>query len=200
MEYTFNEAIERRRTYYSIGDEPKVAEEEIMRVIRMAVRNVPSAFNSQSTRIVLLTGKEHGRLWNIVKEALRSQIPEAVFASSEAKIDKCFAGGQGTILYYEDMSVVRGLQEKFPLYRKNFPVWSQQTSAMHQFVIWTMLGGLGLGASLQHYNPLIDGEVRKTWNIPAAWKLIAEMPFGAPLEAPAPKEFQDIDSRIRVYG
>ena len=34
------------------------------------------------------------------------------------------------------------------------------------------------GASLQHYNPLIDEAVAKQWHINPNWKLIAEMPFG----------------------
>ena len=36
----------------------------------------------------------------------------------------------------------------------------------------------GFGASLQHYNPLIDEAVAKQWHINPNWKLIAEMPFG----------------------
>ena len=51
---------------------------------------------------------------------------------------------------------------------------------MHQFAIWTMLEDMGLGASLQHYNPLIDDEVRRTWNLPGDWMMIAQMPLVHP--------------------
>ena len=122
---------------------------------------MPSALNSQSTRIVLLLGDEHKKLWNIVKETLKARISAEAFAKTEAKIDGCFASGHGTVLYFEDTSVVKKLQEAFPSYKDNFPTWSQHTSAMHQFAIWTMLEDMGLGASLQHYNPLIDDEVRR---------------------------------------
>ena len=37
---------------------------------------------------------------------------------------------------------------------------------MHQFVIWNMLEDAGMGGSLQHYNPLVDDEVRASWNLP----------------------------------
>lgn len=47
-----------------------------------------------------------------------------------------------------------------------------------------MLEDTGLGASLQHYNPLIDDEVRKRWSLPREWKLIAQMPFGTPAGEP----------------
>ena len=46
---------------------------------------------------------------------------------------------------------------------------------MHQLAVWTMLEDEGMGASLQHYNPLIDDEVRKVWNLSDDWKLIAQM-------------------------
>ena len=47
-----------------------------------------------------------------------------------------------------------------------------------------MLEDAGMGASLQHYNPLIDDEVRKAWNLPGDWKLVAQMPFGVPVAQP----------------
>ena len=132
------------------------------------------------TRIVLLLGDEHKKLWKIVKETLKARISAEAFAKTEAKIDGCFASGHGTVLYFEDTSVVKKLQEAFPSYKDNFPTWSQHTSAMPQFAIWTMLEDMGLGASLQHYNPLIDDEVRRTWNLPDNWMMIAQMPFGTP--------------------
>lgn len=184
MKRTFAEALEHRRSYYSIGSDSPVLDEEVVHIVRTAVKNVPSAFNSQSTRIVLLLGDEHKKLWDIVKSTLKQRIPSDAFAKTEAKIDGCFAAGHGTVLYFEDTAVVKNLQEAFLSYAENFPTWSQHTSAMHQFAIWTMLEDAGLGASLQHYNPLIDEEVRRTWNLPGSWMLIAEMPFGTPTAEP----------------
>jgi predicted oxidoreductase (fatty acid repression mutant protein) len=103
------------------------------------------------------------------------------------------------LLFFEDQDVVKGLQNAFPSYADNFPVWSQQTSAMHQLAIWTMLEDLGFGVNLQHYNPLIDDEVAKEWSIPASWKLIAEMPFGNPLAQPGEKQYQPIEERVKVF-
>ena len=62
MKRTFAEAMAHRRSYYSIGSDSSVLDEEIVHIIREAVKNVPSAFNSQSTRIVLLLGDEHKKL------------------------------------------------------------------------------------------------------------------------------------------
>ncbi len=82
---------------------------------------------------------------------------------------------------FEDSEVVESLQANFALYKDNFPTWSQQSSGMLQFAIWTALEIEGFGATLQHYNPLIDEEVRKEWDVPENWKLIAQMPFGKPV-------------------
>ena len=72
-----------------------------------------------------------------------------------------FKAGYGTVLFLEDEAVVKSLQEQFAAYAENFPIWSNQASGMHQLVVWAALEAEGLGASLQHYNPLIDDEVKK---------------------------------------
>lgn len=199
MEKSFIEALKHRRSYYALTNQSPVSDGEIEKIIDLAVTYVPSAFNSQSTRVVLLLGEHHRKLWQIVKDTLRVIVPPEAFAATEAKIDGSFASGHGTVLFFEDETVVRSLQEAFPLYQDNFPGWSLQTSAMHQLVVWVMLEDAGFGASLQHYNPLIDNEVRQTWNLPDTWKLIAQMPFGLPAQEPGPKEFQDLASRVKVF-
>ena len=71
MKRTFEEALANRRSYYLIENESPVADEEIVRIIHEAVKHVPSAYNSQSTRIVLLLHDEHKKLWEIVKSILK---------------------------------------------------------------------------------------------------------------------------------
>ena len=199
MTRDFKEALRHRRTYYHITDSSPISDEQIKEIIDFAVMNVPSAFNSQSTRIVLLLGKNHKKLWEITKETLKRLVSAEVFKGTEAKIDGSLAAGYGTILFFEDKAVVEQLQDSFPTYYDKFPVWAQQTSAMHQLAIWTMLEDAGLGVSLQHYNPLIDDEVRRTWDLPESWMLIAEMPFGTPTAEPGEKEFQELSERIKIF-
>jgi uncharacterized protein len=146
-----------------------------------------------------LLGDQHRRLWEITKETLKAIVPESAYPTTEGKIDKSFASGYGTVLFYEDKAGVRALQEKFPAYSDNFPVWSQQSSAMHQFTIWALLEEAGFGVSLQHYGNLIVEKVSKEWKISPDWELIAQMPFGLPLEQPAEKEFLPIEERVFVF-
>lgn len=199
MERTFIEALEHRRSYYALAPESPVTDAHIERIVRLAVKHVPSAFNSQSSRLVLLLHEHHEAFWKIVRNVLRTVVSEEAFARTEAKIDRSFASGYGTVLFFEDAEVVRGLQRNNPLYAGNFPVWSEQTSAMHQLAVWTMLEDVGFGVSLQHYNPLVDEEVYVRWGLPREWRLIAQMPFGIPVEEPGEKTFSPLDGRIRIF-
>lgn len=199
MNRNFKEAIAHRRTYYSITDRSPISDKEIKDILDFAVKHVPSAFNSQTTRVVLLLGEQHKKVWDITKEVLRKIVPADAFTATETKIDTCFRSGYGTVLFYEDTEIVRGLQKAFPTYSEKFPVWSEQTSGMHQFAIWTMLEDAGLGASLQHYNPLIDEKVAKEWNINKNWTLIAQMPFGKPAGEPGEKQYNPIEDRVLCF-
>lgn len=197
MAKTFHSAVEERRTFYSISKESTISDEKIEEMVNHAVTHAPSSFNSQSARVLVLLGKEHDRLWDITEAALRQIVPSDHFAPTKEKIQS-FKNGYGSILYFEDQDVVEKLQQQFATYKDNFPIWSQQSSGMLQFIIWTALETEGLGVSLQHYNPLIDEAVRKTWQVPSNWKLIAEMPFGKPTAAPQTKEFQPLADRVKV--
>ena len=191
--------MENRRSYYGIEKKSPVSDQEIKEIIQHAVKYVPSSFNAQSARVVLLLGDNHDKLWEITRETLRKIVPAEAFSSTDEKING-FKNGYGTILFFEDQAVIEGLQAQFPLYKDTFPVWSLQSSGMLQYTIWISIEGTGLGASLQHYNPLIDDEVKETWKLPKEWKLLAQMPFGTPTSEPGPKEFAPIDERFKAFS
>jgi predicted oxidoreductase (fatty acid repression mutant protein) len=193
------DAVKARRTYYAIGKEPVTTDERIEEIVGEAVKHAPSSFNSQSARVVILLGEQHDRLWDIAKAELKKIVPPESFQATADKINGSFRSGYGSILYFEDMGTIEGLQQQFPAYKDNFPVWSQQSSGMLQYIIWTTLELDGWGASLQHYSPVIDEAVKAAWNIPATWKLIAQMPFGKPVSQPGPKEFKPLAERIKLF-
>lgn len=198
MKKNFYEAIETRRTHYGISKEEIVSDEKIKEIIEHAVKHTPSAFNSQTARVVVLLDKQHEKLWNITKEALRKIVPADKFAPTEEKINS-FNAGYGTVLFFEDQDIVQYLQKEFATYKDNFPIWSKESSGMHQFNVWTSLELEGYGASLQHYNELIEEEVKKEWNIPQSWEMRAQMPFGKPTSQPGEKEFKALEDRVKVY-
>jgi predicted oxidoreductase (fatty acid repression mutant protein) len=198
MSKDFFTALKERRSYYGISKESVISDARIQEIVEEAVKYSPSSFNSQSARAVVLLGEQHDKLWNITEDILREVVgDEAAFASTAEKM-AAFRSGYGTVLFFEDNDVVAGLQQSFPSYADNFPVWSNQSNGMLQLVVWTALEQEGLGASLQHYNPLIDEKVKSEWSIPESWKLIAQMPFGKPVAQPGDKEFKPIEDRVKV--
>ncbi|WP_141505781.1 nitroreductase family protein [Paenibacillus luteus] len=194
----FFDAVKSRRSIYAINKEAVISDEKIVEIVQDAVKHTPSSFNSQSARVVVLLGDNHDKFWDITTNTLRAIVAADQFEPTAQKMNS-FKSGYGTVLFFEDKKVIDGLMENFAAYAQNFPIWSQQSSGMHQFVVWTALEKEGFGASLQHYNPLVDEEVRSTWSLPDSWQLIAQMPFGKPTAAPGEKTFQPIDERVKVF-
>jgi len=189
----------KRRSQYALGNRLPISRAEVVDLIRQAVKLGPSSFNSQSSRAVILFDAHSRKFWDIVKTELRKIVPADGFAATDAKING-FAAGAGTVLFYEDQHVIKGLQEQFALYADKFPVWSEHSTGIAQFAVWTVLAEAGIGASLQHYNPLPDAAAAAEWNIPAHWKLRAQLPFGSH-EAPfSEKSHIDDEGRFLVYG
>ena len=199
MSNTALNSFTKRRTQYSLGKQLPISQADAGALIQEAIRQAPSAFNSQSSRAVILFSAESVKFWELAKDALRPMVPAESFGATEKKLDS-FAAGAGTVLFYEDQDVVKGLQQQFAAYADNFPIWSEHSTGIAQFAVWTALAEAGIGASLQHYNPVVDDAAQKEWDIPASWKLRAQMPFGSN-EAPiGDKPFMDDAQRFRVYA
>lgn len=193
------ENIRDRRSVYALNKNMPIDAATLIEILEQIVLHAPSPFNNQSSRLVALLGAEHDKLWQITEDTLRRIVPAEHFASTEQKMAG-FKAAAGTVLFYEDQEPVKKMQEAFPSYAENFPIWSEQTSGMHQILLWVELAALNVGANLQHYNPLIDEEVARTWNIPAHWTLRAQLVFGGISAEPGEKEFQPLEERLKIYG
>lgn len=193
------ELLAKRRSHYALGKSLPLANDAVEELIKEAIRLSPSSFNSQSSRAVILFGAESDKVWDIITEVLRAIVPAEHFAPTEAKMAS-FKAGAGTVLFYEDQATVKGLQENFPLYAEAFPGFSQHSAGMAQLAVWTALAEVGIGASLQHYSPVADEALAKAFNIPASWKLQAQMPFGIITGEAKEKSFIEDDSRFVTLG
>ena len=191
---------EQRRSIYALGNQLPVSHEEVVKLVEHAILHTPSSFNSQSTRVIILFGEEHQKLWQIAEDTLRAIVnDDEQFVSTKQKMDS-FKAGAGTVLFFEDRKVVKSMQDNVPLYADKFPVYAQHTNAMHQYAVWTALASIGVGASLQHYSPIIDNKVAETWDVDKDWELVAQLVFGA-IEQPAgDKTFEPLDKRLKVFG
>ncbi len=195
---SFEEAVSNRRTNYALSKEIKISPEVIIDKIKKMVQEAPSAFNMQSTRVVIALGENHDAIWQITKDILRKIVPAEHFAPTEEKLNG-FAAAYGTVLFFDETETVEAMQKQFAAYAENFPIWAQQANGMAQFAVWTALTDLGLGVNLQHYNPLIDDAVKAKFGVPASWKLIGQMPFGQPEQLPKSIEKMAIEDRVKVF-
>ena len=195
MNSQFNSLAANRRSIYALGDNLSQTPEEIFDLVKQTIKNSPTAFNSQTVRVVVLFGKSSDKVWEIVEDALRklAKSPDA-FEQTKSKIDS-FKAGYGTILYFTDTTIVHQLENDYPSYAANFANWAEQGLGGAQQAVWTALAEQGIGASLQHYNPLIDDAIHQVFNLPADWQLRAEMPFGS-IEAPAGEKAQLDDEEM----
>ena len=196
---TLQQAFDERRSIYALGNELPVEPQAIVNMAERVLLHTPSSFNSQSSRLVVLFGAEHQKLWDIAEKKLLEAVGDGDFSGTKQKLDG-FRAAAGTVLFYEDNKVVKSLQEQFALYADKFPVWAQQTSAMHQYAMWPELRTLNVGANLQHYNPLVDEDAAKAFAIPDSWELVAQMPFGNIVESAGEKAYQPVSERMKVLG
>nr|OQO25649.1 hypothetical protein B0A51_05473 [Rachicladosporium sp. CCFEE 5018] len=218
---SLDDALHLRRSIYQLTKTSTISDDRIVEIVQDALENCPSTFNSQSTRIVVLLKEEHTKFWKVVEDTLKAIVPADQFEHTAQRLTG-FSGGYGTvsltfwlhddkpqadrvkILFYEDPEVTKGLQTKMPLYADKFPGWAEHTSAIHQYAIWTALEAEGLGANLQHYNPLPNQKASEIWGIPQEWPLIAQLVFGGVAEGARenlPKKDQTpIEKRLFVHG
>jgi predicted oxidoreductase (fatty acid repression mutant protein) len=201
MSRNFIEAVAHRRSYYHLDNRAVVNDSLVVELMDELLMTMPSPFNVQSARMVLLLDKQHRELWHILLETLRHITPPERFTKTQQKVERAFMAGHGTILFYEDEDALNHMRQNFPAYADNVTTWSEQSSGMLQFAMWTALEDMGYGASLQHYNPLIDRAVAERWLINPDWRLIAQMPFGAPLDTPQQRTAATpLRARRMVFG
>ena len=190
----FNTLIQQRRSHYEYA-KSTISDQTLIQLTKDLLSTTPSAFHSQSQRIVLLLGEKHDTFWDLVLERLRYEVPEEKFPRTHAKIQG-LKNGQGTFLFYDDTDVTKQMEERFPLYGESAQLWAYESNAMLQYATWLGLTQLGLGASLQHYNPLIDQVTQDAFQLPAQWKLIAMMPFGSAVDIAKTKISQPVEDRM----
>jgi predicted oxidoreductase (fatty acid repression mutant protein) len=65
---SFFDAVKERRTYYQLNKESPISDKQITDIAEKAILHVPSSFNSQSTRLVVLLNKDHEQFWDFVLE------------------------------------------------------------------------------------------------------------------------------------
>ena len=196
---TILSAVGERRSIYAFNNETTITDKRIKEIVQQTLMVTPSAFNTQSTRIIILLGDNHKKLWDIVKTHIMPHVSGEQAKGTEAKLNN-FQGGYASILFFEDPAPYEPLMG-YKSYVHKYDSWRDQTSGMHQILIWTVLDSEGMGASLQHYNPVIDDDVKKTWEINPQWRLVSQMVVGKPVgDKPDAKPKKPAEERYRIFN
>ena len=109
-----------------------------------------------------------------------------------------FSNAKGTILFFDDLHVIEQLKKDFALYKDQFDMFASHSMGILQGNVWNALAEKNIGANLQHYNPLIDDQVKEKWNVPLHYQLTAQMVFGGIFEFPEPKDKLPADQRVQA--
>ena len=193
------DSLTRRRSIYALGNTRVVTDLCLEDTLKDCLKNCPTPFNAQSARLVLLLDKHHSNFWDLVAEKVLAAAVSGKKETAKQKMNS-FKSAYGTILYFEDLDVLAQIQKEFPLYQKNMRDWTLEANGMLQYMIWQALAENEIGASLQHYNELIEDDVKKMLDLPENWKMIAQMPFGSIEKSPPEKTFLPLDMRLKIFN
>lgn len=90
------DAVEHRRTIYQLTKKSTIPDAKIKEIVEAAIKHVPSSFNSQSARLVVLLKDEHDKFWDIVRDILKGMVPEESWESTGNRIAG-FKNAYGTV-------------------------------------------------------------------------------------------------------
>ena len=80
------DAISSRRSYYQMSTESTISDARIKELIAHTIKHVPSAFNSQTTRMVVVLKEKHEELWDAIMEVYKVQLPAEKFEHAKERM------------------------------------------------------------------------------------------------------------------
>lgn len=188
---TFLKSYTSRRTQYQLKKAlPEgVTLQQVQDIVQQLVKHTPTSFNSQTVRAVILTGALHDKVWQSVTDAIPAE-------AQKKRPNSIKEEAYGSIIFFDDDAALKKIQEAFPPYADYFPIFASTSNGAAQINTWTLIGELGLGGHLQHYNPLVQEALKG--KVPESWNVVAQLAFGVPVGEPSEKEF--IDNEVKVLS
>ena len=195
---TFVDLVEKRRSIYALGTNSQYSKKEITDRIREVVKQVPSAFNSQTTRVVVLFNEANIKFWDHIYD-VQKDVLEGDTWDMMSGIMTGAKNGIGTVLFLEDTDAVK----EMPAQGIRGEAYKQNNNANAQYAVWLALTEMDLGASLQHFNvgyeQGFDKGTKEMFNLPESYEMLAQMPFGSVEQEAGEKEHIDADIQVKVF-
>ncbi|EHY57639.1 putative nitroreductase [Exophiala dermatitidis] len=196
----FLEAVKTRRSNYTLSSETTIPDSKVVEIVQTAIKHAPSTYNVQSARAVVLFGESHHKFWDIATSHISALPMDENAKKYLTSRLSGFRGAHGTVLFFEDQAALDTLGTKNAMVQPMLTEFSDHSSGMHQFIVWTALTAEGLGCNLQHYNflPAITAETLSAFGLPETWKLKAQLVFGKPTAPPLERSYLPIEERVLV--
>ena len=118
---TLLKLVKTRRTFYSLKAESPISDDAIERIVQDSILHVPSSFNTQTSRIVILLKMEHQKVWDIALNAVEElvavgRVPKDMFENrTKPKLQACRAA-YGTVSLHHVQ-----LFHTHPLFKDHLP-------------------------------------------------------------------------------
>lgn len=87
-----------RRSYYPLSKDLTITPARVQEIVKDLLDQVPSSFNSQSNRVVVLFGAEHEKLWDITTEILKAIVPADSWDGTAGKL-AMFKAAAGSVRF-----------------------------------------------------------------------------------------------------
>lgn len=194
----FKDLQKKRRSTYVVGKNTDVSQDEIVAQIREIAKEVPTAFNSQTSRHVVLFNDQVEKFWSKIEDVQK----EVLDADTWAAMGPVIQGSKnalGTVLFFEDRDAV---SNGIPAAAARQEAYKQNNAGNAQYAIWLGLTELGLGGSLQHFNvgyeQGFDSAIREMFDLPDSYELIAQLPFGSIEQEYDAKDYIDSEVEVQV--
>lgn len=96
------DASQTRRSIYKLGKNSPVPDAKIEELVNAAINTVPSSFNTQSTRLVVLLHEQHEKLWDLAIDTFSQlvntgAVPEEAWKNQSLPKLQGFRNGVGTV-------------------------------------------------------------------------------------------------------
>lgn len=154
----FSAVIARRSIHVTSAASP-IPDSRINEIVQKAILHVPSTFNVQSARAVILLKEEHIRFWGYAEEMIKANLPEALYERLKGRItlfkaaygsvsqesfavygvlqvrlyDVPIADFPTQVLFFEDQADLSALAKQHESVAPFLDEWSDHSSGMNQF-------------------------------------------------------------------
>lgn len=134
---SFLDSLKVRRSIYALSPTSDVPDETIIDIIKQAILHVPSPFNSQTTRCLVLLGNEHQKLWGTIGDTLKPAMPPEKWAFFSPKIQE-YKNGYGSCVFFDDMTAWDTIEknlgpDRWAAVSSMTEEWTQHSSGMYQY-------------------------------------------------------------------